>query len=185
MQGLLQKALSILLAAAAAVQAYPAGVVEFAMRKPDHDQVNWYGKDTNLEQIREESERNFDSRNHGKCPTEMKTGSNLPVNEKSTCPWYYEVSHDGTRYPPDILIAKSNCTTCIGNNGDFQCHPVVRTIQVLYEKTEDSGYVTYEARDISIPIGFTCGSRDMAANVVTTPAPATTMKLPFTFARRK
>ena len=147
-------------------------VVEFFMKKTKHDQINWYGTDQSVDQIRESSERAFGYL--AQCPATVKTDATLPVSAKSTCPWYYEVSHKPNRYPANILNAVTPCTEkCIGGNGDLQCLPVTRTIEVLNEKEEVSGEVRYETEEIEITVGFTCGARYMVKNVpaATTAAP--------------
>ena len=182
MIGLVEKIFT-LCAALTCVYALPIGVLEFHMDQQEHDKVDWYERDNALEQIRKKSERNYDIRNSGRCPTEIKTGGpDVPINERSTCPWYYHVEHDGNRYPTDLLIAVSNCTTCIGSNGDNLCQPITRDITVFVQTVEPSGNVTFVPEVKRIPVGFTCASRIMQPNAATTAAPA---NLPFTFARRR
>ena len=185
-QQLVAKAVSLVLSLAAAVYTFPAGnanTVEFFMKHSTHDQVDWYQTSQILEQERQNSERSFG--NTHKCPKEVKTGANLLVNEKSTCPWFYKISHDSARYPKDILYANTPCIHCIGSNETLQCHPVKRTIQVLIQQEEISGEIRYEPQDIEISIGFTCGSPNFVDNVAqtTSAAPPPVDSIPW--ARRK
>ena len=180
-QNLVTKAVSVVLSLAAVVYTFPAGnsnTVEFFMKNSTHSEVKWYESDPHLNEERQNSEISFG--NVHVCPSEVKTGANLLVNEKSTCPWYYKISHDPSRYPNDILYAHTPCTHCIGSNGNLQCHPVKRTVQVLIQQGENSGEIRYESKDIEIPVGFTCGSRDFVDNVVqTTAAPPPVDDIPW------
>lgn len=187
LQTTLTKIFSTVMALAVTVCSFPTSqtngnTFEFSMRKTNHDEIDWYAKDTTLDSIREKSERSLG--NLEQCPSAVKTGTNLPVNEVSTCPWYYSVDHSPNRYPADILIAKTPCTTCIGSNGDTLCHPITRSIQILKEKETMSGDVNYEAEDIEIPVGYTCGSRNMVDNVPQTAAAPQTHD-GISFAKRK
>ena len=125
------------------------------------------------EQIQEASKRAFGDL--AQCPTTVKTNATLPVSAKSTCPWYYEISHRPNRYPATILNAVTPCTDkCIGGNGDLQCLPMTRTIDVFNDMEEASGEIRYESEEIEITVGFSCGARYMVENV---PA-ATTISAP-------
>ena len=150
-----------------------SSTVEFFMKKALHDQINWYGTDQSLDTIRETSERAFGYL--PTCPATVKTDPNLPVSAKSTCPWYYKVDHNPNRYPANILYAVTPCNvTCIGGNDDLQCLPVVRTIETMTEKGNESGSIRYETTEEQITVGFTCGARYMAEN----PGKATTTSAP-------
>ena len=179
-KGLLKKALFGLMALASLAYSHPVrekrntNIVEFYMKKPKHDQINWYGTDQSLDQIREASERAFGYL--AQCPATVKTDATLPVSAKSTCPWYYEVSHKPNRYPANILNAVTPCTDkCIGGNDGLQCLPVTRTIKVFNEKEEALGEIRYESEEIEITVGFSCGARYMVENV---PAATTTAAPP-------
>ena len=133
-------------------------------KKYIYDQINRNGTDQSLEPILEASNRAFGYL--AQCPTTIKTDAKLPVSAKSTCPWYYEVSHKPNRYPATILNAVTPCTDkCIGGNDDLQCLPVTRIIEVFNEMKEASGEIRYESEGIEITVGFSCGSRDMVENV--------------------
>ena len=177
-KGLLKKAVSVLVMLASLAYSHPvrekrsSNTVEFFMKKTLHDQINWYGTDQSLDSIREKSERAFGYL--GQCPATVKTGADLPVSAKSTCPWYYKVDHNPNRYPANILYAVTPCTdTCIGGNDNLQCLPVVRTVETMIESGEDTGNIKYETKEEQITVGFTCGARYMAENV-----PATTASPP-------
>ena len=110
-----------------------------------------------------ESEDSLDARS---CPTEVRNGAYLPVNERSTCPWYYEVNRDTNRYPEVILNAVTPCTSsCIGRDDTYQCYPITRNIQVFkFKQDYNSTHRIYEPSDIDITVGFTCASRRMILN---------------------
>ena len=147
------------------------GVVEFFMSRSNRTALHTYG-------LREAFDIVFKSKNCfgdlKSCPTEVKNGTELLVNERSTCPWYYEVNRDPERYPEIILNAVTPCTnSCIGRDDNFQCYPVTRKIQVLKFKEEfNAAYRIYLPNEIAITVGFTCGSRRMAVNI--TPPSVTT-----------
>ena len=144
---------------------------EFFMSRGIHDEINWYGLGCEaLDEYREQSERNFG--NTDECPKEMKQGYDLPENEKSNCPWYYEVDHKSTRYPNNILVARTPCFSCIGYDSDyFQCHPITRNITVYNKIEYVEEEIKYETEEIEIPVGFTCGARDFVNGYVNTATP--------------
>ena len=134
------------------------------MRQSDRTAVHTYGLQDAYDAVFESEDSFGDLKS---CPTEVKKGADLPVNERSTCPWYYEVNRGPDRYPEVILNAVTPCTnSCIGRDDNFQCYPVTRKIQVLIFKGKyNSTYRIYEPNDIDITIGYTCGSRKMANNI--------------------
>ena len=140
-----------------------SNTVEFFMTEAQY-QINRNATEQSLDTIRESSQRAFGYL--PTCPSELKTDPNLPVNAKSTCPWYYEVDHNTSRYPAVILKAVTPCTdTCIYGNDDLQCLPVVRTIKTMTERGHDvSGDIKYETTEEPITVGFTCGARYMASD---------------------
>ena len=139
---------------------------EFFMSKGVYEEINWYGLACEtLDQVREHSERNFG--NIDVCPQEIKRGNDLSENDKSNCPWYYELNHRSTRYPNNILIARTPCFSCIGYDSDyFQCLTITQNVTVFNKIEDVSGELKYEAEEIEIPVGFTCGARDFANNYV-------------------
>ena len=179
--GLLKNVVSVLLAISAVVYGSPvrakrsSDTVEFFMKKTLYDQINWHSicTDQILDAIRQSSERAFG--NPSKCPAKIKTDRSLPDSARSTCPWYYEVDHNPSRYPANILKAVTPCTdTCIGGTDYHQCLPVVRTIETLTKKGDESGSIKFETMEEPITVGFTCGARYMAEN----PGKSTTTSAP-------
>ena len=142
------------------------GVVEFFMRKTHRSALHTYGLQDAYDSVFE-SEDSFG--NLKSCPTEVKNGADVSVNERSTCPWYYEVNRDPDRHPEVILNAVTPCTSsCIGRDDTYQCYPITRNIQVLkFKQDYNSTYRIYEPNNIDITVGFTCGSRRITVN--TTP----------------
>ena len=137
------------------------GVMECFMRKTYQS-----ARQTHIQVVYDTVLESGDSLDARSCPTEVRNGADLPVNERSTCPWYYEVNRDTNRYPEVILNAVTPCTSsCIGRDETYQCYPITRNIQVLkFKQDYNSTYRIYEANDIDITVGFTCASRRMILN---------------------
>ena len=142
------------------------GGVEFFIRQSHRTTLHNYGLQDAFDTVFESEDSFGDLK---QCPTVAKTGADVAVNERSTCPWYYEINRDPGRHPEVILNAVTPCTSsCIGRGDDYQCYPITRNIQVLtYKQDYNSTYRIYEPNDIDITVGFTCGSRKLTVNRTT------------------
>ncbi|XP_014769320.1 interleukin 17-like protein isoform X1 [Octopus bimaculoides] len=62
------------------------------------------------------------------CPT--SSGYSNIIHERSTCPWYFNVTHDSTIFPPSLTEVVCRCRKCLGSN-DNQCVMVFTSMTVL------------------------------------------------------
>ena len=99
--------------------------VEFIMPNDTFSSTSDYfsTEDPDLVIIASKSKKERDVRVY---PSKVAEGIDVPVYERSTCPWYYEIEHDATRYPPTILRAKKLCPRCIGNEA-MECVHITQT----------------------------------------------------------
>ncbi|XP_077995876.1 interleukin 17-like protein [Glandiceps talaboti] len=92
------------------------------------------------------------------CPLEY--GSGAALNERSNCPWYYEVNTDMSRYPRSLNEAHChNCLFCITDNSQhssWQCQPVTYDIWVLSRSVCIDGVYQYQPVLESIGVSCTC-----------------------------
>ena len=59
------------------------------------------------------------------CSGSMTPDDDAPVQERSTCPYYYVISHDPLRYPVAIAEARCKCMYCLDDStGDNLCEAV-------------------------------------------------------------
>eukprot|EP00058_Branchiostoma_floridae_P020860 XP_002606350.1 hypothetical protein BRAFLDRAFT_67593 [Branchiostoma floridae] len=99
---------------------------------------------------------------HETCPENRTTDSpNLPLNERSVCPWSYYIDHDPNRVPHDIAQAKCRCTACLDpvtkkQNYNYACVPVTIQKLVYRRKKKKSGGYRYREEWQGVTVGCTC-----------------------------
>ena len=104
------------------------------------------------------------------CNAGVSSGINDPIHKRSTCPWYYEVDHDATRFPTTKLRAVRACDTCIGSGNTFQCIAITQNETVLRKSTQldvNNNFVWVESEE-TVTVGFTCAGRKFAENIANT-----------------
>lgn len=90
------------------------------------------------------------------CPKSIPTSGD--VNDRSLCPWYYEINEDPMRYPAVIPEARCKCEYCLEVTGK-KCENVNYNIRVLKRSSEicdADGYYQYKEVYVSIRVGCTC-----------------------------
>ncbi len=97
-----------------------------------------------------------------KCPTTTTYTSD--IEERSLCPWYYDIHYDSNRYPKHIKTAKCmKCRGCDHNSGMLAayrgqtvCESVAYTIQVLKKDRCHRGVYLYRLDDFVVSVGCVC-----------------------------
>lgn len=101
------------------------------------------------------------------CPN-MIYSNITQIQQRSTCPWYVEMSYDENRIPKVIARARCSCKTCSlrsdvapeFNNAfkSYKCRSVYFYMKVLRRRKycEPDGYYKYEVITEKVPVGCTC-----------------------------
>ena len=116
------------------------------------------------------------------CPGSLRTNGDAPIQERSTCPYYYVISHDPLRYPVAIAEARCKCMYCFDDStGDNLCEAVYFPKTVLRQQGCVNGTYVYHPETYYVQNACVCAKRRFAVaegeNSVTTTTAAT-----FTFA---
>ena len=139
--------------------------VEFKMDTSSHQQLQ---KNSTLEYIAESSQQDFNG--EFVCPDYItKVG---PVHVRSSCPWYYMVTHVPTRFPVTILHATTPCDYAIGSNRTLECTPITQSVTVLIQdnQKDSQGFFVWKQEVIQVTIGYTAAGRDLDRHETTTTA---------------
>ncbi|XP_060608522.1 uncharacterized protein LOC132760547 [Ruditapes philippinarum] len=142
--------------------------VEFKMNSESHQNLK---ENKTLNEIADASVQDFN--NDLVCPDEVSTRASDPVHRRSSCPWYYKVTHEPRRWPVTIIEAESLCPYAIGSNKGLECTPVTQAMSVLIQDTQkdSQGLYVWKQKTIQIAVGFTASGRRIAESQ--TPSPTT------------
>ena len=153
-----------------------ASVVEFLMN--DETRQNLFHDQNTLRDILETNKNGENSK--FVCPEKIINDGDAPIKERSTCPWYYSVTHDPTRFPATVINAEPLCQYAIGSNKTYECSPITQTMTVLRQQPslDDSDKYVWIEEDMTIVVGFTASGRSIstASEPTTTAAPSQNMQ---------
>ncbi len=95
------------------------------------------------------------------CVKTPQDGPGTPVNQRSVCPWTYDVTRDRNRYPERLTEARCCNATCqltSGSAGSSQCEQVTYNVPVLYttSKADETGTCVYDLRFEQMAVGCSC-----------------------------
>lgn len=95
------------------------------------------------------------------CPISMADSDNAPIEERSTCPYYYVISNDLFRYPVAIAEARCKCMYCFDDStGDNLCEPVYFPKTILRRQKEClNGMYQYQPETYYVQNGCVCAKR--------------------------
>lgn len=95
------------------------------------------------------------------CPTSMSNTDSAPIEERSTCPYYYAISHDPLRYPVVIAEARCKCMKCFDDStGDNLCEAVYFPKTVLRRQKECiNGIYYYKPETYYVQNACVCAKR--------------------------
>ena len=95
------------------------------------------------------------------CPETLLDTDSASLEERSTCPYYYIISHDPLRYPVVIAEARCKCMYCLDNStGDNLCEPIFfpKTVLRRQNKCVD-GIYEYKPEAYHLQNGCVCAKR--------------------------
>lgn len=101
---------------------------------------------------------NLNERDDSRCAKFNTVDAKAP-NQKSTCPWVYEVSYRRDRIPLYRRNAKCICNRCQSaqnKNKQYECRPIVDFAPVLLRKECVDGVYQWEATVEPISYGCYC-----------------------------
>jgi hypothetical protein len=101
------------------------------------------------------------------CPEMLASGIDSPLEDRSTCPFYYVISHDPRRFPAAIAQARCKCRSCLdvaGGKSANVCEPFYYPMKVLMKTGCVDGVYQYEDATIQIQVGCMCAHRRMAVS---------------------
>ena len=94
------------------------------------------------------------------CPESLSHINSDSLEERSTCPYYYVISHDPTRYPGSIAEARCKCTYCMDDStGENVCEPIYFPKIVLRKQDCVNGTYEYKPEAYYLQNGCTCAKR--------------------------
>ncbi|XP_014786842.1 interleukin 17-like protein [Octopus bimaculoides] len=93
------------------------------------------------------------------CPT-PPVSSDI-IRERSTCPWYLNITHDSTVFPPSRSEAVCRCRKCLESTStNQQCTTVYTKMSVLKRTGECiDGLYVYEPHVIDVATACVCAQR--------------------------
>ncbi|XP_014769337.1 interleukin 17-like protein [Octopus bimaculoides] len=93
------------------------------------------------------------------CPT--STASTDSIRERSTCPWYLNITHDSTIFPPSRTEVVCRCTKCLDtDNSNHQCVMVYTPMTVLKRTGECvDGLYVYKPSVIHVATACACARK--------------------------
>ncbi|XP_036360707.1 interleukin 17-like protein [Octopus sinensis] len=94
-----------------------------------------------------------------KCPVSLESFGE--IRERSTCPWYLDITHDSTVFPPSRREARCRCETCVGPKYTNQeCTPVHTKMTVLKRTGECiDGLYVYKPDIIYVSTACVCARK--------------------------
>lgn len=99
------------------------------------------------------------NKENGVCPLKYPK-DDIPLNLRSSCPWFPVEDVDNSRYPSVLYTAKTHCTSgCIGTNGHQRCESLYRTLKVLSRDGCANGVYQYRTVDVSVSIAYICAQQ--------------------------
>ena len=94
------------------------------------------------------------------CPESLSHTNSDSLEERSTCPYYYVISYDPTRYPGFISEARCKCTNCMDDStGENVCEPIYFPKIVLRQQDCVNGTYEYKPEAYYLQTGCTCAKR--------------------------
>ncbi|XP_064645454.1 uncharacterized protein LOC135498851 [Lineus longissimus] len=97
--------------------------------------------------------------NDAECPTTLNTSSKAKLNQRSECPWKYEIDRNPFRDPQVILQARPLCRRCIGQHSpDTRCETLNewRTVHI------QDGQGQMRRRNLLVNVGSVCTAITLA-----------------------
>ncbi|XP_036360710.1 interleukin 17-like protein [Octopus sinensis] len=90
------------------------------------------------------------------CPT-SPVSSDI-IRERSTCPWYLNITHDSTVFPPSRSEAVCRCRNCLVSNSTTQQCSTVYTKMTVLKRTGEcvDGLYIYEPHVIDVATACVC-----------------------------
>ena len=150
------------------------GTMEFSMGSDADSTIPWQTVNETVNQLSFKSKLALGSTTGEvpvvDCNAGVSSGIKDPIYKRSTCPWYYEVNHDATRFPTTKLRAVPVCDTCIGSGNTFQCIAITQNETVLRRSPQldvNNNFIWVESEE-TVTVGFTCAGRKFSDNVANT-----------------
>ncbi|GAB1597600.1 interleukin 17-like protein [Argonauta hians] len=82
------------------------------------------------------------------------------IRERSTCPWYLNITYDSTIYPPTRSEVVCRCKNCLDANENHQCVTVYTKMTVLKRTRECvGGLYVYEPSVIDVATACVCAHK--------------------------
>ncbi|XP_029632966.1 interleukin 17-like protein [Octopus sinensis] len=92
------------------------------------------------------------------CPT--SSGSTATISERSTCPWYLNITHDSTYFPPSRAEVVCHCSDCVDTDSNHQCVMVYTKMTVLKRTGECiDGLYVYKPKVIEVATACVCARK--------------------------
>ncbi|XP_052830600.1 interleukin 17-like protein [Octopus bimaculoides] len=93
------------------------------------------------------------------CPTPPVSGDIF--RERSTCPWYLNITHDSTVFPPSRSEAVCRCRKCLESTSTTQQCTTVHTKMTVLKRTGEcvDGLYVYEPHVIDVATACVCARR--------------------------
>ncbi|XP_036365846.1 interleukin 17-like protein [Octopus sinensis] len=92
------------------------------------------------------------------CPT--SPSSSDIIRERSTCPWYLNITHDSTVFPPSRTEAVCRCNGCFDSDNNHECVMVYTPMTVL-KRTDEcvDGLYVYKPKVIEVATACACARK--------------------------